>query len=161
MHLPVKFFKQKLPEFIKRNIKIRISGNIAALPEATREVFIKATEATKNNTGIIVNFAFNYGGRDDILQAAKNVIREIQNGDMVLEDVSEELIQQHLYTKELPDPDLVIRTGGEKRVSNFLLWQSSSAELYFSDVYFPDFTKELLVEGIRSMQVNMASVKSS
>lgn len=148
MHLPVKFFNQKLPEFMRRNIKILISGNVTDLPESTRNVFVKAVEKTKNNDGIIVNFAFNYGGRDDILQATQRLIQEVQNGRVEFEDVDEELVQHFLYTKDLPDPELVIRTGGEKRVSNFLLWQSSMAELYFSDVYFPDFNKELLNEAI-------------
>ncbi|MFC4559557.1 isoprenyl transferase [Virgibacillus kekensis] len=161
MQLPVKFFKQKLPEFIKRNIKIKISGNMEGLPEATREVFLKAIKATEDNSGIIVNFAFNYGGRDDILQAAKRVMQEVRDGSMALDDVSEELMEQHLYTKELPDPNLVIRTGGEKRVSNFLLWQSCSSEFYFSDVYFPDFTKEHLLEAISSMKVNTVALNYS
>lgn len=152
MHLPVKFFNQKLPEFIKRNIKILISGNIANLPAPTKKVLINAVEATKNNDGIIVNFAFNYGGRGDILQAVQKVIQEVQNERLDLDNIDEEIIQQYLYTKDLPDPELVIRTGGEKRVSNFLLWQSSMSELYFSDAYFPDFNKELLCEAISELQ---------
>ncbi|WP_067726613.1 isoprenyl transferase [Oceanobacillus damuensis] len=149
MQLPVRFFKQKLPEFMKRNIKVLISGNTAALPESTKKVFSKTVEATKNNNGIIVNFAFNYGGRDDILQAVHQVIEEVQNKKIALENVNEQVIQQFLYTKELPDPDIVIRTGGEKRVSNFLLWQCSKSQFYFTDVYFPDFTKELLQQAIK------------
>ncbi|SDR01956.1 isoprenyl transferase [Virgibacillus salinus] len=152
MHLPVKFFNQKLPEFMKRNIKILISGNMADLPELTRKALVKAVEETKNNDGLIVNFAFNYGGRADILQAVRKVIQEVQNEHTAWDNVSEEMIQQYLYTKDLPDPELVIRTGGEKRVSNFLLWQSSMSELYFSDAYFPDFNKELLCEAINELQ---------
>ncbi|MEC5425532.1 isoprenyl transferase [Virgibacillus sp. C22-A2] len=152
MHLPVKFFNQKLPEFMRRNINIRISGNLAALPDPTREALMKAEKKTGNNTGIIVNFAFNYGGRDDILQGIRRVIHEVQNNDMNLDMMDEDLFQQYLYTKDLPDPELVIRTGGEKRVSNFLLWQSSMSELYFTDVFFPDFNKELLYEAIKEYQ---------
>src|SRR5690625_5135751 len=106
-------------------------------------------EKTKYNSGLIVNFAFNYGGRDDILQAVQRVIGEIQCNKIDLCNVDEELFRNYLYTKQLPDPELVIRTGGEKRMSNFLLWQASLAELYFTDVYFPDFNKEYLEEALQ------------
>lgn len=152
MYLPIKFFNQKLPEFMKRNIRIMISGNLNTIPKLTRNAVTKAVEKTKDNDGIIVNFAFNYGGRDDILQAIRQVISEVQDKKVDLENVDEELFQHYLYTKELPDPELLIRTGGEKRMSNFLLWQSSKAELYFTDVYFPDFNKELLQEAIDELQ---------
>jgi undecaprenyl diphosphate synthase len=152
MELPVKFFKKKLPGFMKRNIKINITGNISELPEHTKKVLIEAVDKTKNNGGIIVNFAFNYGGRDDILQAVQKVIHEVQNKHIDLCHVDEQLFEHYLYTKQLPDPELVIRTGGEKRISNFLLWQCSNSELYFSDVYFPDFNGELLKQVIYDTQ---------
>ncbi|WBX80919.1 isoprenyl transferase [Virgibacillus salarius] len=152
MQLPVKFFKQKLPEFQKRNIMIRLSGNIDELPKRTKQSLIQAVEETKNNTGIIVNFAFNYGGRADILQAIRKIIDEARNEQIDINQVDEKLFRNYLYTSELPDPELVIRTGGEKRVSNFLLWQSSMAELYFSDVYFPDFNEQELCAAIREFQ---------
>lgn len=148
MYLPVKFFNQKLPGFMKRNIKINVSGNLDTVPKRTRLAMQKAIEKTKFNTGLIVNFAFNYGGRDDILQAIKQVIGDIQCNEMTLENVDEALFRDYLYTKELPDPELLIRTGGEKRMSNFLLWQSSASELYFTDAYFPDFNKALLREAL-------------
>lgn len=152
MYLPIKFFNQKLPEFMKRNVKIMISGNLNTIPKLTRNAVTNAVEKTKDNDGIIVNFAFNYGGRDDILQAIRQVISEIQDKKVELDNVDEELFQHYLYTKELPDPELLIRTGGEKRMSNFLLWQSSKSELYFTDVYFPDFSKKLLKEAINELQ---------
>lgn len=141
MYLPIKFFNQKLPEFMKRNIKIMISGNLNKVPQATRKAVTRAVDKTKNNEGLIVNFAFNYGGRDDILQAIHKVIGEVQDHKLDLDQMDEKAFQSFLYTKELPDPELLIRTGGEKRMSNFLLWQCSAAELYFTDVYFPDFDK--------------------
>ncbi|WP_217586107.1 isoprenyl transferase [Lentibacillus saliphilus] len=150
MHLPVRYFKQKLPEFIRRNCQIRISGNIATLPAATKDALLKAVDQTKSNDGIIVNFAFNYGGRADIVQAVCGVLREVKNNNLSIDDINEELFHDYLYTGDLPDPDLIIRTGGEKRVSNFLLWQSSMSMFYFSDVYFPDFTKDMLKEAIYS-----------
>lgn len=148
MYLPIKFFNKKLPEFMRRNIKILISGNLNTIPKATRKAVTKAIEKTKNNTGLVVNFAFNYGGRDDILQAIHKVIDEVQCNRLDLDHVTEEMFQNFLYTKELPDPELLIRTGGEQRMSNFLLWQSSVSELYFTDVYFPDFNKDLLKEAL-------------
>lgn len=152
MYLPIKFFDQKLPEFMKRNIKIMVSGNLNNVPSRTKSAIINAVEETKYNDGMIVNFAFNYGGRDDILQAIRKVLMEVEAERMDIEQIDEEVFQNYLYTKELPDPDLIIRTGGEKRISNFLLWQSSSSELYFSDVYFPDFNEELLRKAISEVK---------
>src|SRR5690625_5719079 len=123
MYLQIKFFSQKLPEFMRRNIKIMISGDLSTVPKGTRNAVMRAVDQTKNNDGIIVNFAFNYGGRDDILQAIRKVVREVQDKKIDIDHVDEELFQHFLYTKELPDPELLIRTGGEKRISNFLLWQ--------------------------------------
>ncbi|WP_047980450.1 isoprenyl transferase [Ornithinibacillus contaminans] len=148
MSLPIKFFKQKLPEFMKRNIKIYISGDIENLPKGTRDAVTKAMEETKDNTGLIVNFALNYSSRREILQAICHVIREAEEKQLDIDCLDEAVFEQYLYTKNLPDPDLVIRTGGEKRVSNFLLWQSSMAELCFVDVLFPDFTKEMLKKAV-------------
>lgn len=154
MDLPVRFFNKKLPEFLKRNIQIRISGNTSPLPDKTREVLKKAVVRTENNTGIIVNFAFNYGGRSDIVQAAKTLIEEVRNGKISEDDITEEKMQQLLYTGDLPSPNMIIRTGGEKRISNFLLWQSAESDLYFSDMYFPDFTGEMFAEAIGQQPVN-------
>lgn len=154
MDLPVKFFNKKLPEFMKRNIQIRISGNTSPLPDKTREVLAKAVSRTEINTGIIVNFAFNYGGRGDIVHAARTMIEEVRDGKIRKEDITEEKMQQYLYTGDLPSPDMIIRTGGEKRISNFLLWQSAESDLYFSDVYFPDFTGDMFAEAIGQQPVN-------
>lgn len=153
MRLPIRFFKQKLPEFIRRNVKILISGNIDGLPAATKKVLMRAIEETKKNTGLIVNFAFNYGGRAEIIRAVQQVIREMREQNL---ELNEELIGRYLYTKGLPDPDLIIRTGGEQRLSNFLLWQSAMTELYFSDVYFPDFGEEHLREALYEYQQRKA-----
>lgn len=145
MHLPVRFFKSKLPIFIKKGIKIVVSGDLSKLPAATRKVMSQAIEETKNNKVITVNFAFNYGGRDEILRAAEGLIKACQSKEISVDEIDEKLFKSYLYTSNLPDPDLYIRTGGEKRMSNFLLWQAASAELYFTDVYFPAFqTKHLL-----------------
>lgn len=153
MRLPIRFFKQKLPEFMKRNVKIVVSGDINALPQATKKVLIQSIKETKNNDGLIVNFAFNYGGRAEILRAVKKAIHEMQENNL---EINENQFQRFLYTSDLPDPELVIRTGGEKRLSNFLLWQCSMSELYFSDVYFPDFTGEDLQEALCDYQERKA-----
>lgn len=145
MRLPVQFFKTKLPAFMKRNIKIIVSGDLDALPGPTKKVLIHSMEKTKHNSGLIVNFAFNYGGRAEILQAVKKMILEMQEKDI---EMNEDLFKSFLYTSDLPDPELIIRTGGEKRISNFLLWQCSMSELYFSDLYFPDFTEEDFKEAV-------------
>ncbi|MUK89376.1 isoprenyl transferase [Ornithinibacillus sp. L9] len=149
MRLPVKFFNQKLPEFIRRNCQIRISGNMESLPKNTKQALERAVEKTKYNDGLIVNFAFNYGGRDDILQAVCAILKEAKQNNLDIENMDEEMFNRYLYTRDLPDPDLIIRTGGEKRVSNFLLWQSSMSRLYFSDVFFPDFDDHHLREAIK------------
>lgn len=150
MQLPVRFFKQKLPIFMEKNIKILVSGDLSKVPKNTRDVMKKAIEKTKNNHRIIVNFAFNYGGRDEIVQAAKKIIKGVLCEEINLEDINEQLFTNYLYHGELPDPELFIRTGGEKRMSNFLLWQAASAQLYFTDVYFPDFNKDHLLQAIEA-----------
>lgn len=154
MYLPVKFFKQKLPIFMEKNIKIVVSGDLSKVPERTRKVITNSIEKTEGNNGIIVNFAFNYGGRDDILQATRNIIKAVQCSEFHIDQIDESLFSHYLYTSDLPDPELFIRTGGEQRMSNFLLWQSASSELYFTDVYFPDFNKEMLIAAINEYNKN-------
>ncbi|WP_079710786.1 isoprenyl transferase [Paraliobacillus ryukyuensis] len=146
MKLPIKFFKQKLPAFMKRNIKIVISGDIDNLPEETRKVVIKASKQTANNTGLIVNFALNYSSRSEIVHAMAHIIADVKEKKISIEQLDEQLFANYLYTKNLPDPDILIRTGGEKRISNFLMWQASTTELCFVDELFPDFKKELFLQ---------------
>lgn len=153
MRLPIRFFKSKLPEFMRRNVKITISGNMDELPKATRKTLQQSIDRTKNNTGLIVNFAFNYGGRGEIVQAVQHVIRDMQEKNIELD---EETIENYLYTGGLPALDLVIRTGGEERLSNFLLWQAAHAELYFTDIYFPDFDEADMQAAIYEYQERRA-----
>ncbi|MFS0674684.1 isoprenyl transferase [Ornithinibacillus sp. 179-J 7C1 HS] len=148
MNLPIKFFNQKLPEFMKRNIKILISGDIENLPKGTKKAVIKAMEETENNTGLIVNFALNYSSRSEIVQAISRVLQDAKDHKISIEQLDEETFANYLYTKDLPDPDMVIRTGGERRISNFLMWQSSNSELCFVDELFPDFKKEIFIKEI-------------
>ncbi|MBB4824811.1 undecaprenyl diphosphate synthase [Sporosarcina luteola] len=148
MDLPAKFLTAKLPVFMANDIKVCISGDIDGLPLHTKEAVKMAMHSTKDNSSFTVNFALNYGRRSELLAAIKKIAHDLNRSDVVLEEITEELIETHLFTSGLPDPDLIIRTGGEKRISNFLLWQSSKSQLWFTDTYFPDFNKDLLLQAI-------------
>ncbi|MEN2465811.1 isoprenyl transferase [Ornithinibacillus sp. FSL M8-0202] len=154
MNLPIKFFNQKLPEFMKRNIKILISGDVENLPKGTRNAVLRAMDKTKNNTGLIVNFALNYSSRSEIVQAIARIIQDAKDKKISMDQLDEQMFESYLYTKNLPDPDIIIRTGGEKRISNFLMWQSATADLCFVDELFPDFKKELYINAIRKVYAN-------
>ena len=134
------------------NIKINILGDINRVDKKLQTKLLDAVEKTKNNTGLILNIAFNYGGRNEIVYAMKNIAKLIENKTITIDDIDEKLISRNLYTKEQPDPDLVIRTGGELRISNFLPWQSVYSELYFTNKYWPDFKNEDLLEAIAQYQ---------
>jgi undecaprenyl diphosphate synthase len=147
MDLPAQYLIEKLPVFQEKNIKVCISGDLEGLPLHTKNAVLKATEETKNNEMMIVNFALNYGGRQEIVSSVKSLVKEIKNINLSTE-INEKEIEKYLFTNKLPDPDIIIRTGGEKRISNFLLWQSSKSEFWFTDTLFPDFNKEMLIEAI-------------
>lgn len=134
----------------KDNIKIRILGDIDKLEQSLKKSIDDAIERTKNNTGLIINIAFNYGGRAEITNAMKKIAVKLENREIKIEDINENLINQNLYTQNQPDPDLLIRPGGELRISNFLPWQLVYSEFYFTDKYWPDFSKEDLIEAIKA-----------
>ncbi|TGA97689.1 di-trans,poly-cis-decaprenylcistransferase [Sporolactobacillus shoreae] len=156
MKLPVKFLHQKLSKFVQKDIKLIFSGNISGLPKQTQDAVKLAADETSNNSKLVVNFALNYGGKNEILTAIKVLIDEINHSTISFDDISEETIEKHLFTKDLPHPDLFIRTGGEKRLSNFLLWQLDKTELWFTDIYFPDFNKQLLIKAINEVNQRRA-----
>lgn len=137
MNLFIKKFKEEKETFNKNNIKVVFSGKDEPLPKAVIKARNEITELTKNNTGGIINFCLNYGGRAEIVDATKKIIKD----NIPLENITEDTFRHYLY-QDLPDVDLLIRTSGEIRLSNFLLWQSSYAEFYFPKTYFPDFTEE-------------------
>lgn len=130
---------KKLAKLKRENIKFNIIGRRERIPNSVLEAMNYVSEETKNNTGLIVNLAFNYGSRLEILDGVKEIAQEVKDGRLAVRDITEDTISQSLYTKDLPDPDLLIRTSGEKRISNFLLWQLSYAEFYFTDKYWPEF----------------------
>ena len=141
-----------LKEKDKQNIKIKIAGNIDELSKSLKSLIIKAVETTKNNTGLTLNIAFNYGGRPEIISAVKKIAHKVKNNEIDIEDINEELISNNLYTAGQPDPDLLIRTSKELRTSNFLPWQLVYTEFYFPDKHWPEFTEEDLLEAIRVYQ---------
>lgn len=124
------------------NIKLRIIGDIYSLPEKLKNKMIKMEEKTKNNTGLQFNIAFNYGGRAEIVRACKLIAKDVLDGKINIDDIDENLVSNNLYTKGQPDPDLVIRTSGELRTSNFLPWQITYSEFLFMDKYWPDFNND-------------------
>ncbi|MBE6677261.1 MAG: isoprenyl transferase [Ruminococcaceae bacterium] len=131
-----------VPELMKKNIKLRILGDLSYFDEKSREALIESQNKLENNTGLTLCIALSYGGRNEIKQAVEALIKD------GVTEITEQAISDRLYTAHLPDPDLVIRTGGEKRISNFLLWQSAYAEYYFSDTLWPDFDEGKLYEAI-------------
>ena len=141
-----------LKEKNKQNIRIKLLGDISGLSKGLQKSINKTIETTKNNTGLTLNIAFNYGGRPELVRAMKNIAKEVKENKINVEDINEELISNHLYTAGQPDPDLLIRTSKELRTSNFLPWQLVYTEFYFPDKHWPDFGKEDLLEAIRVYQ---------
>ena len=135
-----------------RNVKIRVLGNIENLDSGLKNSILKIVEKSKDNTGLTLNIAFNYGGRDEIVRAEKSISEEVKDGKIEADKINEELVANHLYTAGEPEPDLLIRPGGELRVSNFLLWQLAYTEFLFIDKYWPDFSEEDLLEAIATFE---------
>jgi undecaprenyl diphosphate synthase len=152
MKLPQEFLLTELKELIERNVQVRILGNQDQLPSHTVKAVLEVQERTKHNTGLILNFALNYGSRDEMMYAIRGIAQDVKSGKLGIDEITEETMGNHLFTKGLPDPDLLIRTSGEVRLSNFMLWQVAYSELWFTDVYWPDFSREHLMEAIYEFQ---------
>ena len=135
-----------------RNIRIRVLGDIENLDKSLKESIEKIIEKSKNNTGLTLNIAFNYGGRAEIVRAVRRISDKVSKDELKIEDINEELVTNNLYTNGEPDPDLLIRPGGELRISNFLLWQLAYTEFLFIDKYWPDFSEEDLLEAIKKFE---------
>lgn len=152
MELLSRYLTNEIDEFKENNVQVRFIGSQDGLPEIVKQKMAHAVAETKDNTGIILNLAINYGGQAEILHAVKNIAQEAANGNIAVDEITNEVFEQHLYTKGLPAPDLLIRPGGDLRISNFLLWQIAYAEIWTTDVYWPDFSEEHLLQAIRAFQ---------
>lgn len=135
-----------------KNIKIRVIGEQEHIPTDIQEKIDKLVEKTKNNTGLVLNIAFNYGGRAEIVHVCKLIAEKVKNGEIDVENINEELISNNIYTAGQPDPDLMIRTSKELRTSNFLPWQLTYSEFYFPEKHWPEFTEEELIKAIKEYQ---------
>lgn len=152
MKLPVEFFDKYVPKLHANNIKVQLMGELDRLPQETLQALERAIALTKDNTGLVLNFALNYGGRAELTLAMKQLAEQVASGQLLPEAITESLIAEHLMTATLPpayrDPDLIIRTSGEERLSNFLPWQAAYSEFYFTQVLWPDFKGPELVAAI-------------
>jgi len=152
MRLPQEYLLSDLPELIENNVRVRILGDLSGLPRHTLEAVERAMRETAHNTGMIVNFALNYGSRAEITHAVRRIAEEVKAGRLDPLEIDERHIAAALLTAGLPDPDLLIRTSGELRISNFLLWQIAYTELWFTEVCWPDFTAEHFRQALRDYQ---------
>lgn len=149
MKLLKNYMRECLKTSAKNNMRVRVIGDTAPLDDDIRIRIKELEEASAENTGLNFQVALNYGSRDEILRAVSKLAEDISSGSLSLEQLNEELFSKYLDTKGIPDPDLLIRTSGEQRISNFLLWQMAYTEFYFTDVLWPDFTKEELIKAVR------------
>ena len=152
MNILVNALKKELPTLINNSIRLNTIGNIDQLPSKAQKKLLEVIEQTKDNKKMVLTLALSYGSREEIINAVKTISEKIKTDQLTIADISESTINEHLYTHDLPDVDLVIRTSGEQRISNFLLWQLAYAELYFTDVLWPDFREKDLHEAIISYQ---------
>ncbi len=152
MSLLLDLLKNTDKELSDSNIRIRVIGDTNALSVELQSEISRVVKSTSKNSGMCLIFALNYGSKDEIVFAFKNIATKIKSGRLKVEDINEELISESLYTAGIPDPDLLIRTGGENRISNYLLWQLSYSEFWFSDVLWPDFGEEEVIKAIKGFQ---------
>ena len=152
MQLLISSLKKEMDTMQKNSVRLNVIGNLEHLPKKVQDELLQVIEATKENTKMTLTLALSYGSRDEIVNATKQICDKVKNNIISIEKIDDALINEHLYTRNLPDVDLLIRTSGEKRISNFLLWQIAYAELYFTDVYWPDFQNEDLYGAIINYQ---------
>lgn len=148
MNLLAKTLCDELDEMHKENVKITFVGNLEKLSDKLIKILHNAENTTKNNTGVNLQIAFNYGSRDEITNAVKAIAQKVKNNEISPDEITEDTISDSLYTKNIPDPDLLIRTGGEKRISNYLLWQIAYSEIYVTNAFWPDFDEKELEKAI-------------
>lgn len=146
------YIRSELREMLANGIRLNVVGRMDNFEAAIKELLTDAMKETSQNSAMVLNLALSYGGRDEIVQAAKTIAEDVQAGLLAPQDINCDVFSKYLYTANMPDPDLLIRTSGEYRISNFLLWQCAYTEFYFTDVLWPDFTKQHLMEAIREFQ---------
>ncbi|MCD6557235.1 MAG: isoprenyl transferase [Bacteroidales bacterium] len=152
MSLFISAVKNETKNLIKNNVRMKAIGNLETLPNSVLENLNEIIDKTKDNTGLTLILALSYSSRQEITNAITIISKKITSGEILIENINEELISDHLYTKEFPDPELLIRTSGEYRISNFLLWQITYSELYFTDTLWPDFSKEDFFNAVYNFQ---------
>lgn len=152
MHLFAKTFVDELPLLKRENVRVEFLGDISALPKKTRDVFEYGLAETRDHTGMTLALAVNYGGRAEITRAVRRIAGDVASGEISADQIDDAMVARNLYTADLPDPELVIRTSGEMRVSNYLLWQIAYSEFYITDTYWPDFDRWGLVRAIAAYQ---------
>ena len=152
MELLSRYLTSEIEDFKANNVQVRFMGSREGLPAIVNEKMDHAIDETKNDTGIILNLAINYGGQAEILHAVRSIAQQVANGTLNVEDIDAPVFENNLYSKGLPSPDLMIRTGGDLRVSNFLLWQIAYSEMWTTPVYWPDFSPDMLIEAIKVYQ---------
>ncbi len=148
-----KYLESELPSMQENNIRLMSIGDRERLPDAVRICLEKTIAATASNSKLTLNLALSYGSRDEILRAVRRVARQCVDGELSPKGITEKLLSDNLDTSNIPDPDLLIRTGGESRLSNFLLWQLSYAEIYFTEIMWPEFRKEIFFQALIDFQV--------
>ena len=152
MELLERHLKNELMKMIKNGIRFRAIGNAWELPVNIQRIIKEAEDKTKNNNGMVLNLALSYSGRSEIIEAVKRIAADTQMGKLNIDDITEEIFAKYLYTADSPDPDLLVRTSGEFRISNFLLWQLAYTEIYVTDVLWPDFTTQHLMKALLDFQ---------
>jgi undecaprenyl diphosphate synthase len=148
MELFISTLQSEVESLHKQNVRVRFIGECSAFSEKLQQKIQAATRLTQDNTGLQLNIAVNYGGRWDVAEACKNIAAKVQAGDISIADINAEMVNEHICLSELPEPDLFIRTGGEQRISNFLIWQLAYTELYFTDTLWPDFGAQQFQEAL-------------
>lgn len=152
MKLLIQYLRQEINELDKNGVKINVLGDMSKLPKECQEEIEKSVLKTENNTGITMNIALNYGGRDEILRAVKSISEDVSKGIIKSSEIDDTIFESYLYTKGVPDPDIIIRPSGEQRLSNFLLWQCAYSEFWYSDICWPDFKESDLHRAIYDFQ---------
>jgi undecaprenyl diphosphate synthase len=152
MKLPLEFFPKEIEELVANNVQIRMTGWQEGLPDYTLKAIQGAIEQTKHNDGLILNFALNYGSRKEMLSGVQQIVKDVQSGLLNANEIDESVFSSYLLTSPLPDPDLLIRTSGELRISNFMLWQLAYSELWFTDLCWPEFTEQDFYEAVQEYQ---------